>query len=127
MDEAAIDRLRRVVLTHRPPRRLRVWRSWRAPVMRGLWREARGRVGWRRAWRLRHDWGWLWASRSGRCWFDPVQRRVGCPRGRHRYGHLVADELLGGIDALDYPELAICQLCGHTVQWPNGKPTLLQG
>jgi hypothetical protein len=71
--------------------------------------------------------GWLWALTLRPILVNPLQRRVGCPRGHHRCGRLVADELIGSRDALDYPELAICQLCGDTLKWPNGKPTPLQG
>jgi hypothetical protein len=53
-----------------------------------------------------------------------VQPSIGRPRGRHRYAHLLADQLLGSQLGDDYPELAICALCGHAVRWPNGVPSL---
>jgi hypothetical protein len=37
---------------------------------------------------------------------------------------VLADELVGVDLGFDYPEVAICELCGDAVQWPNGTPTL---
>jgi hypothetical protein len=36
----------------------------------------------------------------------------------------MADELIGSELANEYPEVAICEVCGRAVHWPNGTPTL---
>jgi hypothetical protein len=97
MDQAEIDRVRRAVLAHR--RRLPMWR-------------------------LRDGWRSLWAYTLRPILVDPLQRRMGCPWGRHRYAHVPADELVGADLESDYPVLAVCELCGDTVEWPNGMPAL---
>jgi hypothetical protein len=38
---------------------------------------------------------------------DPVQRKIGCPRGHHRDAHVLADALVGSQLGDDYPELAL--------------------
>jgi hypothetical protein len=129
MEQAEIDRLRRVLRSHRPPLRWVVMRAGRSPVMQQRWREERRRVGWRwtLARRLRYHWRWLWTYGLERRLADPLQRKLSCPRGRHRYAHLLADELVGSQLGDDYPELAICERCGHAVPWPNGMPDLRAG
>jgi hypothetical protein len=37
---------------------------------------------------------------------------------------VMADELIGSELANEYPEVAICEVCGRAVDWPNGTPTL---
>jgi hypothetical protein len=66
----------------------------------------------------------LWAYTLRPLLVDPLQRRIGCPRGRHRYAQVLADELVGADLGFDYPEVAICELCGDAVEWPNGTPDL---
>jgi len=96
MDQAEIDRLRRVLRSRRPPR---LWglRSGRGPGMRRFWRQAYQRLGLRQAlaMRVRYRWASLWTYTMRPLLIDPVHRRIGCPRGRHRYAHLLADQLLG--------------------------------
>jgi hypothetical protein len=47
-----------------------------------------------------------------------------CRRGRHRDAHIMADALIGSKLANEYPEAAICEVCGLAVDWPNGILTL---
>jgi hypothetical protein len=35
-----------------------------------------------------------------------------------------AAALLGSSLGDDYPELAVCEVCGRAIEWPNGWPTL---
>ncbi|HEV8527234.1 MAG TPA: hypothetical protein VGS60_06720 [Actinomycetes bacterium] len=46
-------------------------------------------------------------------------------RGRHRDALLVFDDLAGSSLGDDYPELAVCEVCGRAVEWPNGRPELV--
>jgi hypothetical protein len=39
---------------------------------------------------------------------------------------LISDDLAGSPLGDDYPELAVCEVCGRAVEWPNGKPTLVR-
>jgi hypothetical protein len=52
----------------------------------------------------------------------PIYRFVACRRGRHRDAHVMADDLVGSDLGDDYPEVAICEVCGRAVDWPNGTP-----
>ena len=36
----------------------------------------------------------------------------------------MSDDLTGSLLGDDYPELAVCEVCGRAVEWPNGRPTL---
>jgi hypothetical protein len=45
-------------------------------------------------------------------------------RGRHRDALLVSDDLAGSSLGDDYPELAVCEVCGRAVEWPNGRLVL---
>jgi hypothetical protein len=120
MEQAEIDRIRRV-LRQRPK-----------PPWRALWRgrphqsQASGRsMGpWaRRRIQLRAGWRLLWAERLRRD-LAPIYQFVACRRGRHRDAHVMADDLVGSELGDDYPEVAICEVCGRAVDWPHGTPTL---
>jgi hypothetical protein len=54
-----------------------------------------------------------------------MYRLVAYRRGRHRDAHLLADDLVGSPLGDDYPELAVCEVCGRAVELPNGTPTLV--
>jgi hypothetical protein len=120
MEQADIDRVRRVLRQRpKPPWRV-LWRG------RPLRLQARGRsMGpWsRRCIQLRAGWRLLWVERLRRD-LAPIYRLVACRRGRHRDAHVMADDLLGTALGDDYPEVAICEVCGRAVDWPNGTPTL---
>jgi hypothetical protein len=125
MDQAKIDRLRRVLLGRRPP----PWSGWRAgrgPGMGRFWRQTRQQRGWRQALvrRTRYRWQSLRTSMLRPLLVDPVQRRIGCPRGRHRDAQVLAEALVGSRLGDDFPALALCARCGHAVAWPNGQPQL---
>lgn len=47
---------------------------------------------------------------------DPVQRKIGCPRGRHRDAHVLADALVGPRLGDDFPALALCE------RWDTPSP-----
>jgi hypothetical protein len=68
-------------------------------------------------------WRLLWEQRLRRD-LDPMYRLVACRRGRHRDALLMSDDLAGSSLGDDYPELAVCEVCGRAVEWPNGRPTL---
>jgi hypothetical protein len=55
---------------------------------------------------------------------DPIYRLVAGRRGRHRDAHMLGDDLIGSQLADDYPELAVCEVCGRAVDWPTGKPSI---
>jgi hypothetical protein len=99
----------RVVTDHRLPFRLRCGRHRSAAVILLLQLQ----VGWKLLWmeRVRRD-------------LDPIYRVVACRRGRHRDAHMLADDLVGSPLADDYPELAVCEICGRAVEWPNGRPSI---
>jgi hypothetical protein len=59
-------------------------------------------------------------------YLDPMYRLDACRRGRHRDALLISDDLAGSPLGDDYPELAVCEVCGRAVEWPNGKPTLVR-
>jgi hypothetical protein len=99
MEQAEIDRVRRA-LGRRPK-----------PPWRVLWRR-----------QFREGWTLLWTQRLRRD-LDPIYRLIACRRGRHREAHVLADALVGSTLAQDFPEAAICEVCGRIVEWPNGTPT----
>jgi hypothetical protein len=120
MEQAEIDRVRRALQQRSKP-------PWRV-----LWRghphrlQASGRsVGpWsRRRLHLRAGWQLLWAERLRRD-LAPIYQFVACRRGRHHDAQVMADELVGSDLGDAYPEVAICEVCGRAVDWPNGTPTL---
>jgi hypothetical protein len=120
MEQVEIDRLRRALrLRPKPPWRV-LWRT-RPPQLQasartmGLW-------SWRRV-QLQAGWELLWIHRLRRD-LAPIYRLVACRRGRHRDAHVIADDLLGSTLADDFPEVAICEVCGRAVHWPNGVPSL---
>src|SRR5215211_2376088 len=107
-----IDRVRRTLQRRsKPPWRV-LWRfgppeAWAAPqTARPRWRV--------RLTRVHAGWALLWAERLRRD-LDPIYRLVACRRGRHRDAHLLADDLVGSQLADDYPELAVCEVCGRAV------------
>jgi hypothetical protein len=120
MEQAEIDRIRRVLHQRpKPPWRL-LWRGRPLHLLAGGHRLgpcARRRLQLQVRWRL------LWGDRLRRD-LAPIYQLVACRRGRHRDAQVMADELIG-TDLTDaYPEVAICEDCGRTVHWPNGTPTL---
>jgi hypothetical protein len=117
MKQVDIDRVDRALRQRaKPPWRV-LWRGHphrlRAcdPTM-GPW--ARRRV------RLQAGWQLLWAERLRHA----IYRLVACRRGRHRDAQVMADDLLGSELGDTYPEVAICEVCGRAIAWPNGRPTL---
>jgi hypothetical protein len=123
MDDAQVDRVRRALRRRsKPPWRV-VWRIGPSE----LWDSALGaRPRWRvRVRRLRLGWKLLWKQRLRRD-LDPMYRLVACRRGRHRDALLISDDLAGSPLGDDYPELAVCEVCGRAVEWPKGKPTLVR-
>jgi hypothetical protein len=120
MEQAEVDRVRHA-LQQRPK-----------PPWRILWRghphrlQASGRsIGpWsRRRLQLRAGWQLLWAERLHRD-LAPIYLFVACRRGRHHDAQVMADDLIGSDLGDAYPEVAICEVCGRAVDWPNGIPTL---
>ena len=65
----------------------------------------------------------LWEQRLRRD-LAPIYRLVACRRG-HRDALLVSNELAGSSLGDDHPELAVCEVCGRAVEWPNGRPALV--
>jgi len=123
MGDAQVDRVRRALRRRsKPPWRV-AWRVGPAELRESArstppqWRVQvrRLRLGWRLLWeqRLRRD-------------LAPLYRLVACRRGRHRDALLISDDLAGSPLGDDYPELAVCEVCGRAVEWPNGKPTLVR-
>lgn len=91
------------------------------------WADMRTRPRWRvRLLQLQAGWELLWAQRLRRD-LDPIYQLVACRRGRHRDAHLLADDLVGSPLADDYPELAVCEICGRAIEWPNGRPRIGAG
>jgi hypothetical protein len=74
---------------------------------------------------LKAGWELLWEERLRRD-IAPIYRLLGCSRGRHRDAELLADDLVGSDLGDDYPEMAICEVCGRAIAWPNGMPTLVR-
>jgi hypothetical protein len=120
MEQADIDRVRRVLGQRpRPPWRL-LWRGRPLPL-----RASGPRTGrWSRRWReLQVGWRLLWAERLRRD-LAPMFRFLDCRHGRHRDALVMADALVGSELGDAYPELAICEVCGRAIHWPNGTPTV---
>jgi hypothetical protein len=120
MEQAEIERVRRVLRQRSKPRWQVLWRGRPSqphasdPSM-GAW--ARRRV------QLQDGWQLLWAERLRRD-LDPIYQFLGRRRGRHRDAQVLADELVGSDLGDEYPEVAICEVCGRAVPWPNGLPNL---
>jgi hypothetical protein len=122
MEQAEVDRLSRA-LRQRPKPHWRV--LWRTSPLQ-LEASARSMRPWsRRRAQLQTGWELLWTHRLRRD-LAPIYRLASCRRGHHRDAQVLADDLLGSMLADDYPELAICEVCGRAVQWPNGTPALVR-
>jgi hypothetical protein len=120
MEQADIDRVRRALRQRpKPPWRV-LWRG-RPPRLQPSGRS----VGpWsQRQLQLQAGWQLLWAERLRRD-LAPIYQLVGCRRGRHHDAQVMADDLIGSDLGDAYPEVAICEVCGRAVAWPNGTPTL---
>jgi hypothetical protein len=120
MEQAEIERVRRVLRQRSKPRWRVLWRGrpyqlQASDPSMGAW--ARRRV------QLQAGWQLLWTERLRRD-LAPIYQFLGCRRGRHRDAHVMADELIGSELGDEYPEVAICEVCGRAVDWPNGTPTL---
>jgi hypothetical protein len=120
MDPAQVERVRRALRRRaRPPWRV-LWRVG-SPAP---WAGVRTRPEWQvRLLQLQAGRELLSVQRVRRD-LDPIYRLVACRRGRHRDAHMLADDFVGGPLADDYPELAVCEVCGRVVEWPNGKPNI---
>src|SRR6266545_6784403 len=119
MEQAEIDRVRRA-LRQRPKPPWRVLWQYRPAQQVGTGSTERWS---RRRTQLQAGWKLLWTERLRRD-LAPIYQLATCRRGRHRDAYLVADDLVGGLLGDDYPEVAICELCGRAIQWPNGRPTV---
>jgi hypothetical protein len=126
MDDDQIERVRRALRRRRKPRWQVLWRGAGPPAP--WWaRPHSTQPRWqRRLLRVRSGWKLVWTERVRRD-LALIYRVVGCRRGRHRDAHVMADELIGSPLGDEYPELAVCEVCGRAVEWPNGTPTLLRG
>ena len=120
MDSAQVERVRRVLRRRAKPSWRVLWRGRPPAPWEGLRSPPRWRVRLRQ---LQAGWELLWVERL-RSDLDPIYRLVACRRGRHRDAHLLADDLIGSQLAHDYPELAVCEVCGRAVEWPTGKPNV---
>jgi hypothetical protein len=120
MEQADIERVRRVLRQRpKPP-----WRVlWRGRPHQLQAREASMGLWARRRSRLQAGWRLLWTERLRRD-LAPIYRLVACRHGRHRDAYVMADDLVGSDLGDRYPEVAICEVCGRAVNWPNGTPTL---
>ena len=120
MEQAEIERVRRVLRQLSKPRWRVLWRGRPHQLQSsdptiGAW--ARRRI------QLQDGWQLLWTERLRRD-LAPIYQFLGCRRGRHRDAHVMADELIGSELANEYPEVTICEVCGRAVHWPNGVPNL---
>jgi hypothetical protein len=119
MDPAQVERVRRALRRRAKPSWRVLWRGRPLAPLGGV----RTRPQWRvRLLQLQAGWELLWAQRVRRD-LAPIYRLVACRRGRHRDAHLLADDLVGTLGD-DYPELAVCEVCGRAVMWPHGKPNI---
>jgi hypothetical protein len=75
----------------------------------------------RRRLRLQAGWQLLWDGRLPRD-LSPIFHLVACRRGRHRDAQVMADDLIGSDLGDANPEVAIGEVCGRAVHWPNGVP-----
>jgi hypothetical protein len=120
MEQAEIERVRRVLCQRpRPPWRV-LWRG--RPHQLQASDPSLGPWAGRRS-RLRAGWQLLWTERLRRD-LAAIYRVVACRRGRHRDVQVMADDFIGSELGESYPEVAICEVCGRAVDWPNGTPTL---
>jgi hypothetical protein len=123
MDHAKADQVRRALRRQPKPPWSVLWRAG-PPERRAATRATHPR--WRvRLIQLQAGWELLWRRRLRRD-LAPILRLVACRRGRHHDAHLLADDLVGSPLGDDYPELAVCEVCGRAVEWPNGAPDLLR-
>jgi hypothetical protein len=115
MEQAEIERVRRVLRQRSKSRWPVLWRGrpyqlHASDPSMGAWARRRVQLqDWTE--RLRRDLG-------------PIYQFLGCRRGRHRDAQVMADELIGSDLGDAYPEVAICEVCGRAVHWPNGVPNL---
>lgn len=120
MEQAEIDRVRRALHQRpKPPWRV-LWGGRPLPLQashRNMGPWARRRL------KLQAGWQLLWAERLPRD-LAPIYQLLACRRGRHRDAQVMADELVGSELGDQHPEVAICEVCGRAVDWPNGTPTL---
>jgi hypothetical protein len=120
MEQAEIDRVRRALHQRpKPPWRV-LWRG--RPLPRPASHRSMGPWA-RRRLELQAGWQLLWTERLRRD-LAPIYQILACRRGRHRDAQVMADELVGSDLGDAYPEVAICEICGRAVDWPNGTPTL---
>ena len=121
MNDAQVDRVRRMLQRRTKPPWSVLWRG--GPPMRSAF-AGRGLPRWQvRLMQLGAAWRLLWEERLRRD-LAPIYRLLACHRGRHRDAQLLADDLVGSSLGDLYPELAVCEVCGRAIEWPNGKPTL---
>jgi hypothetical protein len=119
MEQADIDRVRRVLGQRPRPSWRMLWRGRPLPLASG-----RRMRPWSRRWReLQVGWRLLWTERLRRD-LAPIYQVVACRRGRHCDALVTADALVGSELGDAYPELAICEVCGRAIHWPNGTPTV---
>jgi hypothetical protein len=120
VEQADIERVRRVLRQRpKPP-----WRVlWRGPSHRLQASDPRMGAWARRRIQLQAGWQLLWTERLRRD-LAPIYQLLACRRGRHHDAHVTADDLIGSQLGDTYPELAICEVCGRAIDWPNGIPTL---
>jgi hypothetical protein len=120
MEQAEIDRVRRALHQRpKPPWRV-LWRG--RPLPRPASHRSMGPWA-RRRLELQAGWQLLWTERLRRD-LAPIYQILACRRGRHRDAQVMADELVGSDLGDAYPEVAICEVCGRAVHWPNGVPNL---
>jgi len=119
MDPAQVEQVRLALRRAKPPWRV-LWRA-RPPAS---WAGVRTRSRWQlRLMQLQAGWELLWTQRVRRD-LGPIYRLVACRRGRHRDARVLADDLIGSQLGDDYPEPAVCEVCGRAVWWPNGTPNI---
>jgi hypothetical protein len=120
MEQAEVDRVRRTLHQRpKPPWRF-LWRGRPLPLQANR----RSMGPWtRRRLQLQAGWQLLWAERLPRD-LAPIYQLLACRRGHHRDAHIVAGDLVGSALGDDYPEVAICEVCGRAIQWANGRPTV---
>ena len=119
MEQADIDRVRRALHQRSKPSWRVLWRGRPLPLQvnhRSIGPWARRRL------QLQAGWQLLWAEWLRRD-LAPIYQFLACRRGRHRDAQVMADELVGSELGDQYPVVAICEICGRAVDWPNGTPT----
>jgi len=122
MEQADIDRVRRALARRpKPP-----WRVlWRGHPHRLQASDSSMEAWSRRRIQLQAGWQLLWTERLRRD-LAPIYQFVACRRGRHRDALVTADDLVGSQLGEEHPEVAICEVCGRAIPWPNGRPTLVR-